>query len=267
MKRVLIIDPSETFIRYLSRIVTKMGFEALTVSDTETGLAMIRKDAPDLVISEMHFGESDGLALCAETAGSPETKAIPIVFVTTDGSLDGRQRAKEAGCSDYLTKPVTISDVHAMLQRNLAFANKRMTPRIRAEIDVELVDGEQRIKARTETIGSGGMLVVAGSERIPVGGTIQVCLHLPSRNEPVKLTGEIVYLLEGTGSAPTSGIGVKFTNLGHEGASCLKRFLEEQMSDSADPHPKTGPADSIDFRLFDGCGNARVDCLGGTGSG
>ncbi|MEA5115233.1 MAG: response regulator [Geobacteraceae bacterium] len=230
MKKVLIIDPSETFIRFLGRIVTKMGYETLAACDTKTGLALIREKMPDLVISELHFGEYEGLALCAETAGFPETADIPVVFVTTDGSRDGRQRAEDAGCCDYLTKPVTINDIHDMLQRNLPFEKKRLTPRIRVELDVELVVGKRRLSAKTETIGFGGMLVTACCEGAYVGHTIQISLYLSSCSEPAKLTGEIIYLLESAESSSLPGIGIKFTDMGRDGGACLAQFLEEQLS-------------------------------------
>jgi len=230
VKKVLIIDPAETFTRFLGRIVARMGYETLAAGDAETGLALAREKMPDLVISELHFSGQDGLSLCAELVGRPETAAVPVVFVTTDGSRDGRRSAEDAGCSDYLTKPVTINDIHDMLQRNLPFEKKRMTPRIRAELDVELGVGKRRIAARTETIGCGGMLVAACGEGIAIGQTVQISLCLPSCSEPAKLAGEIIYLLEATDSSQAPGIGIKFTDMGPDDGACLALFMEQQIS-------------------------------------
>ncbi len=230
VKKILMIDPSETFTRFLGRIVTRMGYETLVAGDAKTGLVLAREKMPDLVISELHFGEYDGLSLCAEIVGCPETAAVPVVFVTTDGSRDGRRRAEDAGCSDYLTKPVTINDIHDMLQRNLPFEKKRLTPRIRAELDVEIASGKRRISAKTETIGCGGMLVAACGEGIHIGQTVQISLCLPSNSDPAKLTGEIIYLLESADSTQEPGIGIKFTDMGPDGGASLAQFVEEQMS-------------------------------------
>jgi CheY-like chemotaxis protein/Tfp pilus assembly protein PilZ len=230
MKQVLIIDPSETFLRYMSRIISRMGYGTQIAYAVEDALALIQRSKPDLVIAELNYPESDGLHLLRTMSGSVVTASIPVVFVSTDGTAESEQRARQAGCADYLTKPITVRDIHTMLQRAMPFSMKRRMPRIRVELAVEVSAAGRKIETRTAMLSAGGMLIVAASDGLHVGLPVAVSLSLPAAVTAMPLAGEIVYITEHVELSPLAGIGVKFLAVEREDADCLTRYIEDALS-------------------------------------
>ncbi len=230
MKYVLIIDPSETFVMYLSRVISRMGYLVQSANDVMTGLAIVERDRPDLLISEISLKEASGLQLCKELKKSPGTSDIPVVFITTQGAEENRQRAYEAGCSDFLTKPVSVREIHEMLQRNLTLTFKRLAMRVTAEVDAVIFAEKRRIESKTETLGEGGLLVRSDSAAFRVGTLVDLFLSLPSSSEPVNMAGEVAYILDRRDASSLPGIGIRYTKISREAADCVTGFIEQAVS-------------------------------------
>ncbi len=225
MRKIVVIDPSETFVKFLNRVISGMGFEVFCAGDGESGLAMVRNEKPDMVVSELNVPPRGGLCICGEITGSPETGGIPVVFVTTDGSAESEKRAREAGCSDFLTKPVNIRVIHDMLQRNLPFVDKRRALRIRASLDVVIRVGDRMVVAETETLGEGGMLVRTSSDLLQVSSQVVIYLSLNTADPPVRLTGEVIYVMDSPAPCASGGIGIKYVDIEPDAAARINRFI------------------------------------------
>lgn len=229
MKKIAIIDSSEIFARYLGRVISALGHEVKHALDIEAGFELINACHPDLVITEMHFPIHSGLDLCRKLKENSRTADIPIVIVSTDGAGLKMQQAEQAGCADYLTKPLTVGEINLMLQRNIPFVVKRRAIRLNISVDVVIVAGGRRIETRTTTIGEGGMLVRSGSDVFRKGLSMDVATWLWPSGDPVMLTGEVVYVSEAAGALSQRGVGIKFTNISPEAASQLTRFMEKAV--------------------------------------
>lgn len=230
MNKIAIIDASETFSRYLGRVVSALGYEHENAGDIEAGFALIKAYQPDLVISEMHFTNHSGLDLCEKLKEDRCTADIPVVIVSTDGTSGKIRQAVQAGCADYLTKPMTVGEVHQMLQRNLPFAVKRRAIRLNIEEDVVLVAGGRRIETRTATLGEGGMLVRTDSDVFRVGLPLDIAVWLRPPGEPLMLAGEVIYVSEPSGPLGQRGVGIKFTTVSREAAEQLAQYMERAVS-------------------------------------
>lgn len=230
MKNVLIIDPSETFVRYLQRIISRMGYATHIARDVAGGLALLRQFRPDLVISEINFPESDGFQVLRELFQSAETSTVPLVVVSTDGTAEQERRARSAGCADYLTKPVTVRDIHGILQRSMPFDQKRLSPRIHTELAVEIRVAHHQIATRTAMLSAGGMLVFAAHDGLQTGQQVDISLSLPSVAAALLLKGEIVYFTPRSESPNLFGIGIKFLGLEIDQTKHLTEYVEEALS-------------------------------------
>ena len=106
MPKVLVVEDNEMNRDMLTRRLQRRGYEVITSVDGEDGLKKARSDSPDIILMDMDLPVLDGWAATRELKASPETKSIPVIALTAHAMAGDREKALEAGCDDYDTKPV-----------------------------------------------------------------------------------------------------------------------------------------------------------------
>jgi CheY-like chemotaxis protein len=118
-KRVLLVDDSESVIMFEKMILRGMGLELVTAKNGKLALAEAARHRPDIVLLDLMMPEMDGIETCRQLKENPATKDIPVVVVTTKGEPEMVERAFEAGCNDYITKPVDKIELLAKVNSHL----------------------------------------------------------------------------------------------------------------------------------------------------
>ena len=108
MHRVLLVEDNEMNRDMLSRRLRKKGFEVDMALDGAQGVEMARNGAYDIVLMDMSLPVIDGWEATRQLRAVPETRDVPIIALTAHAMSGDRDRAMDAGCSDYDTKPVEI---------------------------------------------------------------------------------------------------------------------------------------------------------------
>lgn len=121
-KRVLLVDDSQTVIQFEKMLLRDMGFEITAAKNGRLALQEIAARRPDLVLLDMVMPDMDGMETLRHLKGNPETKTIPVVVVTTKGDPELVAQALEAGCDEYVTKPIDKAELLAKLKRLLSQA-------------------------------------------------------------------------------------------------------------------------------------------------
>ena len=121
MPRLLIADDNEQNRDMLSRRLQRRGFDVLLAHDGRAAVEMARAERPDLILMDMNMPHLDGWEATRQIKAEPDSAGVPVIGLTAH-ALDGdRERAIEAGCADYHTKPVDfsklMSQIEALLQR------------------------------------------------------------------------------------------------------------------------------------------------------
>ena len=93
----------------LSRRLQRRGYEVIIAVDGERGLAMAKSEAPDLILMDMSLPVIDGWEATRTLKAAPETRNIPVIALTAHAMSTDRDKALEAGCDDYDTKPIEFS--------------------------------------------------------------------------------------------------------------------------------------------------------------
>ncbi len=93
----------------LSRRLTRRGFAVSIAEDGEQALALVARERPDLVLMDMSLPVIDGWEATRRLKADPATAAIPIIALTAHALTSDRERALEAGCDDYDSKPVDLT--------------------------------------------------------------------------------------------------------------------------------------------------------------
>lgn len=111
MSRILIVDDSPTEIHVLTNILTKHGHSVSSVNSAEEGIKAAKETQPDLVLMDVVMPGMNGFQATRQLSKEPETAQIPVIIVTTKDQETDRVWGLRQGAKDYVTKPVTESDL------------------------------------------------------------------------------------------------------------------------------------------------------------
>lgn len=124
MPKILLVEDNEMNRDMLSRRLIRKGFEVIMAVDGRQGADMAVNERPDVVLMDMSLPVLDGWQATREVRAHPEGKTVPIIALTANAMVGDRERALEAGCDDYDTKPV---DLERLLGKIAAALAKRVT--------------------------------------------------------------------------------------------------------------------------------------------
>jgi len=106
MTKILYVEDNEDNVYMLSRRLKKKGFEVLIAGDGETGIEKARLERPALILMDLSLPIMDGWEASRKLKAMDETKAIPIIALSAHALEGAREKALDAGCDDFDTKPV-----------------------------------------------------------------------------------------------------------------------------------------------------------------
>ena len=109
MHRILLVEDNEMNRDMLSRRLVRNGYEVITAVDGQQGAELALSERPDLILMDMSLPVLDGWAATRRIKGYDATRGIPVIALTAHAMAGDHERAMQAGCEDYDTKPVEIS--------------------------------------------------------------------------------------------------------------------------------------------------------------
>lgn len=124
MPRVLIIEDNEENRDALSRRLQRRGFDVVTANDGQCGLEMAKSESPDLILMDMNMPVLDGWQASRLIRADAAIKSLPIIGLSAHALAGDREKALEAGCSDYHTKPVDFEQLMTQVESLLKNSSK-----------------------------------------------------------------------------------------------------------------------------------------------
>ena len=121
MAKILLVEDNEMNREMLSRRLTKLDYEIITAEDGQQGVDVATKEQPDLVLMDMSLPVMDGWEATRRLKANEATRMLPIIGLSAHAMSEDAEKALQAGCDDYDTKPVDIerltSKINALLGR------------------------------------------------------------------------------------------------------------------------------------------------------
>ena len=116
MAKILLVEDNEMNRDMLSRRLIRKGYEVVMAENGELGVAMAESEAPDLILMDMSLPIIDGWEATRRIKATPGTNSIPVIALTAHAMSGEREKALEAGCDDYDTKPVELPRLLGKIQ-------------------------------------------------------------------------------------------------------------------------------------------------------
>ena len=119
-ERILIVDDNPTNLKLVTYLVKSHGYEVDTASDATSALERIRAHKPRLILLDLQLPGIDGVELTRRIKAEPTTRDIVVIAVTAYAMKGDEERAREAGCDDYVTKPIDTRALPQLIARHMA---------------------------------------------------------------------------------------------------------------------------------------------------
>jgi len=116
---ILLVEDNDINRDMLGRRLVRKGFEVVFAIDGLEGVRLAAERAPDLILMDMSLPVMDGWEATRRIKQAPETGAIPVIALTAHAMSTDREKALEAGCDDYDTKPVELPRLLSKIERLL----------------------------------------------------------------------------------------------------------------------------------------------------
>lgn len=120
MPRILLVEDNEMNRDMLSRRLTKRGYDVTIAMDGVEGVENARSTMPDLILMDMSLPLKDGWEATADLKGDAMTNGIPIIGLSAHAMEGDRDKAMQAGCDDYDTKPVELDRLLGKIEKLLS---------------------------------------------------------------------------------------------------------------------------------------------------
>jgi CheY-like chemotaxis protein len=124
MPKILLVEDNEMNRDMLSRRLVRHGYEVVIAEDGARGVAMAASDRPDLILMDMSLPVIDGWEATRQIKAMSELRKIPIIALTAHAMATDRDKALEAGCDDYDTKPIELQRLLGKIETLLAAAGR-----------------------------------------------------------------------------------------------------------------------------------------------
>jgi DNA-binding response OmpR family regulator len=120
LKKILLVDDSRTSL-FMERMILQQGpYRLLTANDGKEGVETALAELPDLILMDVVMPRMNGFEALRELRAQAETRDTPVILVTTRGEPANVEEGYQAGCSDYLTKPIDPEELLAKVKSCLA---------------------------------------------------------------------------------------------------------------------------------------------------
>lgn len=118
--RVLVVEDNRDNMTLIVDVLASLNYEVIQAVDGERGVLLARQELPNLILMDLSLPRMDGWTATRFIKGDTLTQHIPIIALTAHAMRGDRERAMEAGCDDYITKPIDIRELLKKLREYIA---------------------------------------------------------------------------------------------------------------------------------------------------
>ncbi|HEY3417775.1 MAG TPA: response regulator [Armatimonadota bacterium] len=120
MVKILLVEDNEMNLDMLSRRLQRRGYQVVTAVDGQQGITVAAAEMPDLILMDMSLPVLDGWEATRRLKQDAAMRAIPVIALTAHAMAGDREKAMDAGCDDYDSKPIDFARLLEKIERLMA---------------------------------------------------------------------------------------------------------------------------------------------------
>lgn len=214
-KTIFITDDSHAYLMHVSILLNKMGFHVVSGNGLVSGnelVSKVRAESPDLIILDVDISGTDGIGILKLLKEDPDLNGIPVAVISDDPSERTRRRCEDLSCSSYLMKPVSINDMHELLQQGIYAPMGYVRKNLRVIFPNSVYVSHKGVshELKSETLSEKGIYVYTDTP-LPVSSDVEVTLPLYD-GKSISLKGCVIYknMQPSAESGASKGMAVEF---------------------------------------------------------
>jgi signal transduction histidine kinase len=145
---ILVVDDSLVNLRTLSAILTEQGYKVRGARDGAMALMIVQGKLPDLILLDVRMPIMDGYQVCEQLKSQPQTRDIPVIFISALDQVMDKIRGFEVGGVDYITKPFQAEETLARVEAHLAL--RKLQEQLQAQNEQLQREVAERLRAEEE---------------------------------------------------------------------------------------------------------------------
>jgi|SRR5882724_12640869 len=226
--KVLLVDDVRLFIEFERPFFERAGCSILTSTSGDEALRIVHEEKPHIVLLDYEMPGMNGDVVCRRIKEDESTKHIPVLIVTANRTREVQERCLKAGCTDFVTKPVSGRELLDKVVKILQIPY-RVHLRTRVSMDVAIGVGadSMTLSGYSEDISEGGIYVET-LEPVEAGASVRVTFSLPGEKTPIVLASQVVRVtrLKDRGRY---GVGLRFVAPEAGITDRVKRFVIQEV--------------------------------------
>ena len=119
-EKILVIEDNALNLKLVRSLLMLEDYEVIEAVNAEIGIQLAKEQIPDLILMDIQLPGMDGLSATRQLKEDPDVTAIPVVALTAYAMLGDEQKALEAGCVGYISKPLDTKEFPQLISRFLA---------------------------------------------------------------------------------------------------------------------------------------------------
>jgi len=117
---ILVVDDNPANLKLVRVLLMSVGYRVVTAVDADDALRALQQEHPALILMDLQMPGMDGLALTRQLKADPGTRHIVVIALTAYAMKGDAERAFEAGCDDYMSKPIDLDALTTLVARWMA---------------------------------------------------------------------------------------------------------------------------------------------------
>lgn len=113
--RILVIEDNLENMTMIVDVLQSLDYEVLQATDGEQGVMLAEEQRPDVILMDLSLPRMDGWTAAKAIKANQTLNHIPIIALTAHAMVGDRERALEAGCDDYISKPINLQELAGKL--------------------------------------------------------------------------------------------------------------------------------------------------------
>ena len=210
--KVLLVDDVRLFLEFERSFFERAGCMILTANSGEEALRLVTEEKPHIVLLDYEMPGMMGDEVCRRIKEDELTRHVPVLIVTSHRTPQIQERCLKAGCTDFVTKPVSGRELMDKVVRILEIPYRvHMRTRVSMDVRLGVADEGSTLIGYSEDVSEGGILIEM-LEPLDAGTKLRISFTLPGQEDRFDGEAEVVRVSRSRGRDRYT-VALKFTGL------------------------------------------------------